>query len=120
MKSFYVTTPIYYPNAEPHIGHAYTTIVADVIARWMKLEGFDVFFLTGTDEHGLKLQRAAESKGFSPKEFVDLMSGKFKEAWAKLNIEYSRFIRTTDSDHEELVKKGMKELWDKGLIYRGS
>jgi len=120
MKSFYVTTPIYYPNAEPHIGHAYTTIVADVIARWMKLEGFDVFFLTGTDEHGLKLQRAAESKGFSPKEFVDLMSGKFKEAWAKLNIEYSRFIRTTDSDHEELVKKVMKELWDKGLIYRGS
>ena len=120
MKSFYVTTPIYYPNAEPHIGHAYTTIMADIIARWMKLEGLDVFFLTGTDEHGLKLQRAAEEKGLRPKEFVDIMSGKFKEAWVKLNIEYSRFIRTTDASHEELVRRVMKELWDKGLIYRGS
>ncbi len=120
MRVFYVTTPIYYPNAEPHIGHAYTTVMADVIARWMKLEGFEVFFLTGTDEHGLKLQRAAEEKGLRPKEFVDLMSGKFKEAWVKLNIEYSRFIRTTDADHEELVKRVMKELWDKGLIYKGS
>ncbi len=117
--SFYVTTPIYYPNDEPHIGHAYTTVMADVLARWMRLEGMDVYFLTGTDEHGLKLQRAAEGRGLSPKEFVDSMSSRFKDLWVKLGIGFSRFIRTTDEDHVELVKKVMSELWGKGLIYRG-
>ncbi|RLG87647.1 MAG: methionine--tRNA ligase [Thermoprotei archaeon] len=118
-KAFYVTTPIYYPNAEPHTGHAYTTIIADIIARWKRLEGYDVFFLTGTDEHGLKLQRAALERGLQPKEFVDMMVEKFKEAWKALRIEYSRFIRTTDADHEELVKNLLMELWKKGLIVKG-
>ena len=99
-SKFYVTTPIYYPNDVPHLGHAYTTIAADVLARWHSLLGEDVFFLTGTDEHGKKLQLAAERAGKSPKEFVDSMIPEFKKAWEKLNIKYSRFIRTTDKDHE--------------------
>ncbi|HIC98911.1 MAG TPA: hypothetical protein EYP08_04540 [Pyrodictiaceae archaeon] len=97
--TFYVTTPIYYPNDKPHIGHAYTTIMADVLARWHRLLGDDVFFLTGTDEHGLKLQRAAEKAGKDPKAFVDEMALFFKKYWSLLNIGYSRFIRTTDEDH---------------------
>ncbi len=118
-KTFYVTTPIYYPNDIPHIGHAYTTVLADVLARWYKLNGFDVFFLTGTDEHGLKLQRAAEKAGKTPKEFVDGMVPVFKKYWSLLEIDYSRFIRTTDPDHEELVKKVFEELYKRGYIYKG-
>ncbi len=117
--SFYVTTPIYYPNDLPHIGHAYTTILADVLARWHRLRGAEVFFLTGTDEHGLKLQRAAEKKGVKPKEFVDHMVPEFKKYWRLLEISYSRFIRTTDADHEEVVKKALEKLYSKGLIYKG-
>lgn len=116
---FYVTTPIYYPNDLPHIGHAYTTVLADVLARWHRLRGSDVFFLTGTDEHGLKLQRAAERKGVKPKEFVDCMVLEFKRYWKLLEISYNRFIRTTDMDHEEVVKKAVEKLYSKGLIYRG-
>ena len=118
-RVFYVTTPIYYPNDIPHIGHAYTTILADVLARWHRLVGDDVFFLTGTDEHGLKLQRTAEKKGLKPKEFVDKMAEIYKEYWAKLNISYNRFIRTTDPDHEETVKKALQKLYDKGYVYKG-
>lgn len=118
-KKFYVTTPIYYPNDIPHIGHAYTTIAADIIARWHKILGEDVWFLTGTDEHGKKIQNAAEKAGKSTKEFVDALVPKFKDAWKKLNIEYSRFIRTTDKDHEKKVQEILQKVYDKGDIYLG-
>lgn len=118
-KTFYVTTAIDYVNAEPHIGHAYQKIVADVIARWKKLEGYDVFFLTGTDEHGKKIARSAEEHNKEPQEFVDEMSQKFKEAWKRLNIEYDRFIRTTDEDHKEIVQQIIKATDDQGDIYLG-
>lgn len=119
-SKFYVTTPIYYPNDVPHLGHAYTTIAADVLARWHSLLGEDVFFLTGTDEHGKKLQLAAERAGKSPKEFVDSMIPEFKKAWEKLNIKYSRFIRTTDKDHESIVQKIVKKSFEFGDIYKGN
>jgi methionyl-tRNA synthetase len=115
----YVTTPIYYPNDRPHLGHAYTTVLADVVSRWFSLVGYETLLLTGTDEHGLKLQREAEKRGVDPKVFVDQMSEVFKEYWRRLGIGYGRFIRTTDSDHEELVKRVLVELWRKGLIYPG-
>jgi len=117
-KKFYVTTPIYYPNDIPHVGHAYTTIVADVLARWNSSKGKEVFFLTGTDEHGKKIQKAAEKKGKKPKEFVDGLVPEFKSAWKKLNIEYDRFIRTTDKDHEKIVVEILKKVYDKGDIYK--
>jgi len=118
-KVFYVTTPIYYPNDIPHIGHAYTTVLADTLARWYRLSGYDVFFLTGTDEHGLKLQRSAEKAGKTPRELVEEIVPEFKKYWKTLKISYDRFIRTTDADHEELVKKVYQELYEKGYIYRG-
>ncbi|MCE4620191.1 MAG: class I tRNA ligase family protein, partial [Desulfurococcales archaeon] len=115
---FYVTTPIYYPNAPPHLGHAYTTVYADILARYHRLRGDETFFLTGTDEHGLKLQRAAEKRGIHPKEFVDEMVEKYKWYWRLLDISYDRFIRTTDEDHEEVVEWALQELWKKGLVYK--
>ncbi|MDD5012272.1 MAG: methionine--tRNA ligase [Candidatus Nanoarchaeia archaeon] len=118
-KKFYVTTAIDYPNAEPHIGHAYQKIVADVLARWHKLNGEDVWFLTGTDEHGKKIQETAEKNKKSPKEFVDEVSKKFKEAWKSLDIEYDRFIRTTDKDHEKLVQEVIKKCYENNDIYKG-
>lgn len=119
-KTFYVTTPIYYPNDVPHIGHAYTTIAADILARWNKLKEKDVFFLTGTDEHGKKIQNAAEKAGKSPKEFVEELIPKFKDAWKKLNIKYDRFIRTTEPAHEEVVKFLLQKVYDQGDIYKGT
>ncbi len=118
-KTFYVTTPIYYPNDVPHLGHAYTTIAADVLARWHKLQGDEVFFLTGTDEHGKKLATTAEKAGKKPKEFIDALIPEFKSAWKKLNIEYDRFIRTTDKDHEKIVKEVLQKCFDNGDIYKG-
>ena len=118
-KKFYVTTAIDYPNAEPHIGHAYQKIVADVLARWHKLLEDDVWFLTGTDEHGKKIQESAEKSGKTPKEFVDKMVLKFQEAWKSLNIEPNRFIRTTDKDHEKLVQEFIKKCNKNGDIYKG-
>jgi len=118
-KKFYVTTPIYYPNDIPHIGHAYTTLAADVLARWNKLNGKDVFFLTGTDEHGKKIENVAKENGKKPKEFVDELIPKFKEAWKKLNINYDYFIRTTDLEHEKVVKEILQKIYDKGDIYLG-
>ena len=118
-KKFYVTTPIYYPNDIPHVGHAYTTIVADTISRYHKLQGQDVFFLTGTDEHGKKIQEAAEKVGKTPKQFVDDLIPKFKDAWKKLDIDYNRFIRTTDKDHEKNVQEILQKVYDKGDIYLG-
>lgn len=118
-NKFYVTTPIYYTNDVPHIGHAYTSIAADIIARWSKLQGKDVFFLTGTDEHGKKIAEAAKKSGKSPKEFVDELIPKFKDAWKKLNISYDRFIRTTDPDHKKTVQQALQACFDNGDIYKG-
>ncbi|MDO8468119.1 MAG: methionine--tRNA ligase [Nanoarchaeota archaeon] len=122
MKSknkFYVTTPIYYPNDVPHLGHAYTSIAADVLARWNKVQNKDVFFLTGTDDHGKKIESTALAKGKKPKEFVDALIPEFKSAWKKLNIEYDRFIRTTDKDHEKVVQEILQKCYDNGDIYLG-
>lgn len=118
MKKFYITTPIYYVNDIPHIGHSYTTIAADIIARWKRLNGFEVFFLTGTDEHGAKIARAATEKGKTPQELCDEMSGKFQEAWQLLNISNTDFIRTTEPRHKAAVEKIAQTLFDKGLIYK--
>jgi len=118
-KKFYVTTPIYYPNDIPHIGHAYTTIAVDVLARWNKVLGNDVFFLTGTDDHGKKIADTAEKFGKRPRQFVDDLIPKFKEAWKKLNIDYDRFIRTTDKEHEKVVSDILKKVYKKGDIYLG-
>ena len=118
-EKFYVTTAIDYVNAEPHIGHAYQKIVADVLARWNKLQGKDVLFVTGTDEHGEKVEEAAKRVGKEPKEFVDEISQKFKEAWKSLNINYDRFIRTTDKDHQKVVLEFIKKCEASGDIYLG-
>jgi methionyl-tRNA synthetase len=118
-KKFYITTPIYYPNDIPHIGHAYTTIACDVLSRWNKILGKEVFFLTGTDEHGKKIENIAKEKGKTPKQFVDELIPKFKEAWKKLNIDYDYFIRTSDSEHEKIVKEVLQKVYDKGDIYLG-
>jgi methionyl-tRNA synthetase len=116
MKRFYVTTPIYYVNDIPHIGHAYTTIAADVLARYNRLKGKEVFFLTGTDEHGQKVAKAAQDNNRTPKEHSDLMVENFKKLWVKLNISNDAFIRTTDSEHIGVVQSLLQELWDKGEI----
>jgi methionyl-tRNA synthetase len=118
-KKFYVTTPIYYTNGNPHIGSAYTTIAADVLARWNKLKGTEVFFLTGTDEHGQKIQETAEKAGKKPQEFVDEIAEKFKRSFKLLNIDNDFFIRTTNKKHEKEVQKVLQELYDKGYIYKG-
>ena len=118
MKKYYITTPIYYVNDKPHIGHAYTTIAADIVARWRRLQGDEVFFLTGTDEHGVKICQSAQIKGITPKQLCDEMSGYFKQAWKLLNISNDGFIRTTDKQHEETVQLIMQKLYDKGLIYK--
>ena len=113
---FYVTTPIYYVNDAPHIGHAYTTVAADVLARWRRLWGDDVVFLTGTDEHGLKVQRAAEERGVTPKEWADVTSARFAEAWAELDITYTDFIRTTEPRHYAAVSQFLQAVHDNGYI----
>lgn len=120
MSKFYITTPLYYVNDQPHIGHAYTEVAADVLARTERLLGKDVFFLTGTDEHGQKVSAAAASSNLSPKELADKMSKRFQELWKKLHISYDRFIRTTDADHEEMVKKIFDKIHKKGDIYSGT
>jgi methionyl-tRNA synthetase len=120
-KKFYITTPIYYVNARPHIGHAYTTIAADVLARFYreKIGKENVFFLTGTDEHGLNIQKKAEEAGKDSQVFVDENSAVFKEYWDKLEIKYDNFIRTTDEKHKTAVQKALQALFDKGAIYKG-
>jgi methionyl-tRNA synthetase len=117
--TFYVTTPIYYVNAPPHIGHAYTTIVADVLARFHRLAGDETFFLTGTDEHGDKVVQAATSEGMSPKAYADKISGLFRALWPRLNISNDHFIRTTDEEHKKVVQSILKTVHDKGDIYFG-
>ena len=119
-KKYYLTTPIYYPSANFHIGHCYTTVIADSIARFKKQQGYDVYFLTGSDEHGLKIQKKAEENGVTPQEYVDKIIDDAKDLWKSLNIEYDKFIRTTDPSHVEIVQKIFKKLYDKGDIYKGS
>ncbi len=116
---FYITTPIYYVNDVPHIGHAYTTIACDILARWKRLQGVDTYFLTGTDEHGMKIATSAEALGRTPKEHVDIMAARFKEVWDKLGITYDGFIRTTDERHMSTVQEFVKKLHDNGDIYKG-
>ena len=118
-KPFYITTPIYYPSGNPHIGHCYTTVACDSIARYRRMQGFDVMFLTGTDEHGLKIEQKAAEAGITPKEYVDNIVKTFKKLWSYMNISYDRYIRTTDKYHIETVQKIFKELYDKGYIYKG-
>ena len=114
-----MTTPIYYVNDAPHIGHAYTTVIADALARWHRLLGDDTFFLTGTDEHGLKIQRAAEANGISPKEMADRTSERFREAWKLLDISYDDFIRTTEPRHHVAVQAFLQRVYDNGHIELG-
>ena len=115
---YYITTPIYYPSANLHIGNTYTTVAADALARYKRLAGYDVMFLTGTDEHGQKIQRIADEKGLSPKEYVDGIVAGIKDLWSLMNISYDRFIRTTDEYHIEAVQKIFQKLYDQGDIYK--
>ena len=118
-KPFYITTPIYYPSGNTHICHCYTTVACDSIARYRRMQGYDVMFLTGTDEHGLKIEQKAAEKGVTPKEYVDEVVKTFKKLWSYMNISYDRYIRTTDDYHIETVQKIFKALYDKGYIYKG-
>ena len=118
-KNFYITTPIYYVNGDPHVGSAYTTIAADVMARYKKTQGYDVYFLTGTDEHGQKVEETAKAKGMTPQEWTDLMAPRFVEMWKALNIKNDDFIRTTQERHKKAVKKILQTVWEKGDIYKG-
>ena len=118
-KPYYITTPIYYPSGNPHIGHCYTTVACDSIARYRRMQGYDVMFLTGTDEHGQKIENKAKEQGVTPKEYVDPIVENFKKLWATMNISYDRYVRTTDPYHIETVQKIFKALYDKGYIYKG-
>ena len=118
-KPYYITTPIYYPSGNPHIGNCYTTVACDSIARYRRMQGRDVMFLTGTDEHGLKIEQKAAEKGVTPKEYVDEIVEIFKRLWKFMNIDYDRYIRTTDDYHIKSVQKIFKELYDRGYIYKG-
>ena len=118
-KTFYVTTPIYYPSGDLHIGHTYTTVAADTLTRFKKLTGYDTYFLTGTDEHGQKIQKVAEEKGVTPQAYVDDVVGRIKELWKLMNINYDQFIRTTDPEHEKTIQQIFKKLYDQGDIYKG-
>lgn len=117
-KKFYITTPIYYPSDNPHIGHCYTTVVSDAMARYKRMQGYDVMFLTGTDEHGQKIETKANEAGKTPKEYVDKIVARIQELWKRMDISYDRFIRTTDDYHIESVQKIFKTLYDKGEIYK--
>ncbi len=118
-RVFYLTTPIYYVNATPHLGHAYTTIVADAMCRYRRLVGDEVFFLTGTDEHGDKIAQAAAKAGVSPQAYTDKIAAAFRETWDRLGIQYDDFIRTTESRHKKVVQQILQKLWDSGEIYFG-
>lgn len=117
-KKYYITTPIYYPSDKLHIGHSYTTVAADAISRYKRLKGFDVMFLTGTDEHGQKIERKAKAKGVTPKQYVDEVVSGIKDLWKLMKISNDKFIRTTDEQHEQVVQKIFKKLYDQGDIYK--
>ena len=118
-KTFYITTPIYYPSDKLHIGHTYSTVAADAMARYKRAQGFDTFFLTGTDEHGQKIEDKAKEAGVTPKAYVDNIVAGIKELWKLMNISNDKFIRTTDDYHEKAVQKIFKKMYDKGDIYKG-
>jgi methionyl-tRNA synthetase len=113
----YLTTPIYYASGEPHLGHAYTTILADVLARFDRQDGADVFYLTGTDEHGQKIQEEAARRGVQPIDLCDQMAARFEAAWETLEISHDRFIRTTEVEHIAVVQAFLQRLWDRGQIF---
>ena len=119
-KTYYITTPLYYVNAKPHIGHAYTNVLCDTFARYHKLRGEKVFFLTGTDEHGTKIEKVARAENKEPRAYVDAMVPEFKSLWKTLGIEYDYFIRTTDEDHKKVVNLVLKDLEAKGEVYRST
>lgn len=119
-KKFYITTAIAYTSRKPHIGNAYDIVLADMIARYKKLMGFDVFLMTGSDEHGQKIEEQAKAAGITPKEYVDKVSDEIKYVWNSLNTSYDKFIRTTDQDHEKQIQKIFKKLYDQGDIYKGT
>ena len=118
-KPYYITTPIYYPNSNLHIGNTYTSIIADVLKRYKTLQGYDTYLVTGTDEHGQKIMRSAIAHGTSPQKFVDIIADETKELWKKLEIDYDTFIRSTEAQHEEDVKNIFTKLYDQGDIYKG-
>ena len=117
-KKYYITTPIYYPSGKWHLGHSYTTVCCDALARYKRMRGFDVFYLTGTDEHGQKIEKRAAEAGVTPKAFVDALVDNIKELWSLLDISYDKFIRTTDGNHVKAVQKIFKQLYDQGDIYK--
>lgn len=119
-KKFYITTPIYYPSDNLHIGHAYCSVMADTMARYKRIQGYDVMFLTGTDEHGQKIEEKAKAAGITPKQYVDHVVAGIKELWKLMDISYDKFIRTTDDYHEKAVQKIFKQLYDQGDIYKGA
>lgn len=116
---YYITTPIYYPSAKLHIGHTYCTSIADSMARFKRLDGYDVFFLTGSDEHGQKIEQKAEEAGVTPIEYTDKIVGMFQQLWKELNISNDDFIRTTQKRHEKVVQMLFQRSYDKGDIYKG-
>ena len=118
-KTFYITTPIYYPSDKLHIGHSYTTVACDALARFKRMQGYDVMFLTGTDEHGQKIQDKAADAGVTPKEYVDKIVATVKDLWKLMDVSYDRFIRTTDDYHMESCQKIFTKLYEQGDIYKG-
>ena len=119
MEKFYLTTAIAYASRKPHFGNTYEVIMTDAVARYKRLRGYDVFFLTGTDEHGQKIENLANEAGITPKAYVDGVAGEIKGIWDLMNTSYDKFIRTTDDYHEKSVEKIFKKLYDKGDIYKG-
>ena len=118
-EKFYITTPIYYPSGNPHIGHCYTTVACDCLARYKRARGYDVMFLTGTDEHGQKIEQKAKEQGITPQEYVDGIVANFRKLWDFIDVKYDRFVRTTDDYHVKTVQKVFKDLYDRGYIYKG-
>ena len=114
MEKFYITTPIYYPSGKPHIGHSYTTVAADAMARYKRMRGYDVYFLTGSDEHGQKIERKAAEEGVTPQTYVDEIVAGFQKVWNALDITNDDFIRTTEQRHQTAVQKIFKKLYDQG------
>ena len=118
-KKFYVTTPIYYPSSDLHIGHTYTTVAADTMSRFRRLQGYDTYFITGTDEHGQKIEKIAKEHGVSPKEYVDEVVSRIQKLWDTMNVKYDQFIRTTDPQHMKTIQGIFRKLYEQGDIYKG-
>lgn len=118
-EKFYITTPIYYPSDKLHIGHAYCSVMTDAMARYKRMQGYDVMFLTGTDEHGQKIEEKAKAAGVTPQEYVDQVVAGIKDLWKLMNVSYDKFIRTTDDYHVRAVQKIFTQLYEQGDIYKG-